>query len=79
MAKSSPVDSRRLVDLIAEMFADELPPAWATGSIRDRVAHSEYESAIDPAGLVPERRIVDAWNKYVEEIGAPQETRVSVA
>jgi hypothetical protein len=75
----SPVDSRRLVDLIAEMFADELPPAWATGSIRDRVAHAEYESAIDPAGLVPERRIVDAWNKYVEEIGAPQETRVSVA
>ncbi len=30
-------------------------------------------------GSVPERRIVDAWNKYVEEIGAPQETRVSVA
>jgi hypothetical protein len=75
----SPADSRRLVDMIAEMFADKLPPAWATGSIRDRVAHAEYESAIDPTRLVPEQRIVDAWNKYVEEIGASQETRVSVA
>jgi hypothetical protein len=75
----SPGDSRRLVDMIAEMFADELPPAWGTRTIRDRVAHAEYESATDPARLVPEQRIVDAWNKYVEEIGAPQETRVSVA
>jgi hypothetical protein len=75
----SPDDSRRLVDMIAEMFADELPPAWATRSMRDRVAHAEYESATDPARLVPEQRIVDAWNKYVEEIGAPPETRVNVA
>jgi hypothetical protein len=75
----SPGDSRRLVDMIAEMFADKLPPAWATGRIRDRVAHAEYESATDPARPVPEQRIVDAWNKYVEEIGASQETRVSVA
>jgi hypothetical protein len=75
----SPADSRRLVDMIAEMFADELPPAWSTRSIRDRVAHAEYESAIDPARLVPEQRIADAWNKHAEEIGAPQETRVNVA
>ena len=75
----SPSDSRRLVDMIAEMFADELPPELATRTIRDRVAHAEYESATDPARLVPEQRIVDAWNKYVEEIGAPPETRVNVA
>jgi hypothetical protein len=75
----SPNDSRRFVDMVAETFADELPPAWSTQTIRDRVAHAEYESAIDPVRLVPEQRIADAWNKYVEEIGAPQETRVSVA
>src|SRR5258705_12904964 len=45
----SPGDSRMLVDMIAEMFADELPPALATRSIRDRVAHAEYELAIDPS------------------------------
>jgi hypothetical protein len=71
----SPSDSRRLVDMIAETLADVLPPAWRTRTIRDRVAHAEYESAIDPAKLVPELRITDAWNKYVAEIGASQEAR----
>jgi hypothetical protein len=72
-------DSRRFVDLIAETFADDLPPIWATQIIRDRVAHAEYESVIDPARLVPEQRIADAWNKYVEEIGAPPEALMNVA
>ena len=75
----SPSDSRRFVDMIAETLADVLPPAWGTRTIRDRVAHAEYESAIDPAQLVTEQRIVDAWNKYVEEIGASQEALVNVA
>ncbi len=39
------------VDMIAEAFADELPTAWGTQTIRDRVTHVEYESAIDPARL----------------------------
>jgi hypothetical protein len=72
-------DSRTFVDMIAKMFADDLPPEWATGSIRDLVAHAEYESATDPARLVPEQRIADAWNKYVQEIGAPEEALVNVA
>jgi hypothetical protein len=72
-------DSRMFVDMIATVFADDLPPEWATRSIRDRVAHAEYESATDPARLVPEQRIVDAWNKYVQEIGAPEEALVNVA
>jgi hypothetical protein len=75
----SPSDSRRLVDMIAEMLADVLPPAWGTRTIRDRIAHAEYESATDPAKLVPEQRIMDAWNKYVAEIGASQQALVNVA
>jgi hypothetical protein len=71
-------DSRTLVDMIARMFADELPPELATGSIRDRVAHAEYASVTDPARLVPEQRVVDAWNKYVQVIGAPGEALVNV-
>ena len=43
-------DSRRFVDMIAKMFADDLAPKWASRSIRDRVAHAEYESATDQIG-----------------------------
>jgi len=72
-------DSRRFVEMIAAIFADDLPPQWATGAIRDRLAVAEYQSAIDPRKLIPEQRIVDAWNKYVREIGAPEEALVNVA
>jgi hypothetical protein len=57
----------------------ELPPAWASGGIRQRVAYAEYESVRNPATLIPEQRIVDGWNQYVRVIGAPDEAIVSVA
>jgi hypothetical protein len=72
-------DSRKFVEMIAAIFADDLPPQWARGAIRDRLAVAEYQSAIDPRKLIPEQRIVDAWNKYVREIGAPEEALVNVA
>jgi hypothetical protein len=72
-------DSRALVDMIAATFADDLPPAWTTQNIRDRIARAEYESATNPAGLIPEQRIVDAWNTYVRAIAAPEETLITVA
>lgn len=75
----SPSESHQLVDLIAETFANELPPAWVTGTIRDRVAQAEFQSVTDPAKRIPEQRIVDAWNTYMEKIGAPRETLVTVA
>ena len=67
------------VSEIAGVFAKELPPAWASSSIRQRVAHAEYEAVDNPAKLIPEQRIVDVWNQYVKEIGAPDEATVSVA
>src|SRR5690242_11211763 len=72
-------DANALVDAIAEMFAKELPPAWATADIRRRVAHVEFESATNVASLIPEQRVVDVWNKYVHEIGASDEALVTVA
>jgi hypothetical protein len=68
-----------VVSEIAGLFAKELPPAWASSSIRQRVADAEYEAARNPATLIPEQRIVDVWNQYVREIGAPDEAIVSVA
>lgn len=65
-----------LVSEIAALFADELPPAWAVSGIENRVAHAEYQSVRTPVKLISEERIVDVWNRYVREIGAPDETLI---
>ena len=75
----SEADASTVVSEIAGLFTKELPPAWASGSIRQQVAHAEYESVRNPVTLIPEQRIVDVWNQYVKEIGAPDEAIVSVA
>ena len=72
-------DARKLVDLIAAEFSNELPPRWATRSIRNRIARAEFESAYDPGSLIPEQHVADAWNDYIEKIGAPQEYSVTAA
>jgi hypothetical protein len=75
----SEADASAVVSEIAGLFAKELPPALASGSIPQRVAHAEYESVRNRVTLIPEQRIVDVWNQYVKEIGAPDEAIVSVA
>jgi hypothetical protein len=75
----SEADASALVSEIAGLFAKELPPAWASSGARQRVAHAEYETVRNPARLISEQRIVDVWNQYVKEIGAPDEAIVSVA
>jgi hypothetical protein len=75
----SEADASALVSEIADLFAAELPPAWSSNGIRQRVAHAEYETVRNPARLIPEQRIVDVWNQYVKEMGAPDEAIVSVA
>jgi hypothetical protein len=49
----SEADASAVVSEIAGLFAKELPPAWASGSIRQRVAHAEYESVRNPVHLFP--------------------------
>jgi hypothetical protein len=71
--------SEKLVDQLAALFEDELPPAWATDSVRQRLARAEYKSATDISSLIPEERIAEVWNRYVREIGAPDEAIVTVA
>jgi hypothetical protein len=75
----SEADASALVAEIAGLFAKDLPPAWLTSSVRQRVAHAEYKAARTPAELIPEQRLVDVWNQYVRQIGAPDEAIVSVA
>jgi hypothetical protein len=75
----SEADASAFVSEIAGVFAKELPPAWASSGIRQRVAHAEYETVRNPAKLISEQRVVDVWNQYAREIGAPDEAIVSVA
>jgi hypothetical protein len=75
----SEADASIFVSEIAGLFARELPPAWASSGIQQRVAHAEYETIRNPAKLIPEQRVVDIWNQYAKEIGAPDEAIVSVA
>jgi hypothetical protein len=75
----SEADASAFVSEIAAVFAKELPAAWASSGIRRRVAHAEYEAVRNPARLISEQRIVDVWNQYVREIGAPDEAVVSTA
>jgi hypothetical protein len=72
-------DASTLVAEIAALFSKEMPSAWLANGINQRVAKAEYESVRDPANRIPEQRIVDVWNQYVREIGAPEETFVTVA
>jgi hypothetical protein len=74
----SDADALALVDKIAELFADSLPPNWVTLGFRQRIAQVEYQAVSDPLRLIPEQRIADVWNRYVREIGAPHEALVTV-
>jgi hypothetical protein len=74
----SEADARAYVDAVAEELTGHSHMSWTTRSIRHRVAHAEYEAATDPSRLIPEQRIVDIWNEYVREIGAPEEAIVTV-
>jgi hypothetical protein len=75
----SEADAVALVDKIAEFFADTLPPTWVTHSVRQQVAHSEFEAVSNPSRLIPEQRVAEVWNKYVREIGASEEALVTAA
>jgi hypothetical protein len=75
----SEADSKKLVDQLAALLKDELPPAWATDSVRYRLAWAEHKTATDASSLIPEERIAEVWNRYVREIGAPDEAIVTVA
>ncbi|MFL6437298.1 MAG: hypothetical protein ACJ71Q_06950 [Terriglobales bacterium] len=72
-------DAEALVDSIAKLFADQLPPPWATHGARHRLARVEYRSAIDPTQAIPEDRIVAIWNDYAREISAPDEAIITAS
>jgi hypothetical protein len=75
----SKADARKLVDAVAELLTRHRHLFWAGQRYRHRVAHVEFAAASDPAGLIPEERIVEVWNEYVRDIDAPEEALITVA
>ena len=72
-------DAENLVDSIAKMFADELPPPWATRGVRHRMARAEFAAVMDPAKQIPEEQVASIWNQYARAIGASEEMIVTAA
>ena len=72
-------DARKLIDFLADLFADDLPPAWTTSSLRNRLAHAEYLTATNPEKRIPEDHLAAAWNAYLDTIRAPDDAHVSAA
>jgi len=72
-------DARRFIDAIADLFADDLPPAWTTNSLRARLGQAEYLTVTDPHRRIPEQHLAEIWNTYLAAIGAPDDSRVSAA
>src|SRR5437588_6015650 len=70
-------DARVLVNAVAKMFADQLPPPWATRSARRRVARAEYHAVTDPEQLISEDRLASIWNEYARAIGTSNEAIVT--
>lgn len=74
-----PEDARRMVDLVAEIFAAKLPSGLRTRSLRTRMAEVEYAAVKDPLRGIPEDRVARVWNEYVGMVGAPEACGVSAA
>lgn len=72
-------DSRRVVRLVVKDLGKRLPPGLASQKMETIVAEAEYRSVSQPNGLISDQRIADAWNAYIDEIGAPKDQHVSAA
>ena len=75
----SEAEASAYVSALAVLFEKELPSAWTHHDILHRIAHAEFDSVGKPPKLIPEQRIADVWNRYVREIGAPDEALVNAA
>jgi hypothetical protein len=74
-----PGDARRLINFLADLFSKETPSSWTRSSLRDRIAQAEFSAVSDPQKAIPEARLAEAWNSYVDTIGAPEDQKVTPA
>jgi hypothetical protein len=70
-------DSRRFIDAIAELFQDNLQPAWITASFRNRLAQAEYLTITNSQRRISEQHLAETWNTYANTIGALAGSKIS--
>jgi hypothetical protein len=72
----TPADARRLVDFLAELFSKETPSGWTDRALRNQIAQAEFSAVSDPQKAIPESRLAEAWNAYVDTVGATEDQKV---
>ena len=75
----TPAEAHILVDFVADLFSHRLPAPAVSKSMRAKLAEAEFGAVTDPQKLIPEQRVVEAWNTYARTIEAPPDRRVNVA
>ena len=75
----TPADAHRLVDFISDLFSDETLYRLKSSSLRNQIAQAEFSAVSDSQKLIPEPRLAQAWNTYVDTIGAPEDRKVTPA
>ena len=73
----TPADAHRLVDFIADIFSEQLPPKWTTSAIRNRIAQAEYTAVSDSERLISESRLSQAWSDYIIKVQAPEDRKAT--
>ena len=71
----SEADAREYVNLLWKHFAPDVPK-WIARSTLDRVARAEY-AAVAGGEFIPEDRIANSFNNFVQRIGAPDWAHVT--
>ena len=75
----TPADARHFVDFLADLFSEETPSSWTSNALRNRIAQAEFAAVSDPQKTIRESRLAEAWNAYVDTIGAPEDQKVTPA
>jgi hypothetical protein len=75
----TPADARRLVDFLTGLFSKETPSGWIDRTLRNQIAQVEFSAVSDPQKAIPEPRLAEAWNAYVDTMRAPEDQRVTPA
>jgi hypothetical protein len=75
----TPADARRFVDYLADLFSEDAPSTWTNNFVRSRIAEAEFAAVTDPQKAIPEQRLAEAWNDYVDTLGAPENQKVTPA
>jgi len=75
----TPADARRFVDFLADLFAKDTPSGWTRSSVRNQVAEAEFAAVSDAQRAIPEARLAEAWNGFVDTIQAPDDQKVTAA